>query len=306
VSLRAPPPTNTYKWSATSWGADGTLLGGIAEANFADAIGGTSGNDKTNGFGGNDALSGNAGNDEIDGGVGDDLIGGGTGSDHISGGDGKDFINSSATLNVYKRYKPDDSWSPPGGQVVVTQGPGWGIYLDPQTDGTTTTVWSGSDSPAGDDGDFVDGGAGDDAIISGGGADHVLGGDGDDQIDGMGGDDVLEGGDGNDNIQADGIIKSGFMNSLAAQFHGNDFIDGGAGNDTLQAGGGSDVVFGGAGNDKIWSDASGKTSSPDYVDVAYHGNDYLDGEDGDDYLEGGGPTKPAYCMARPSCDCCSN
>jgi hypothetical protein len=52
VSLRAPPPTNTYKWSATSWGADGTLLGGIAEANFADAIGGTSGNDKTNGFGG--------------------------------------------------------------------------------------------------------------------------------------------------------------------------------------------------------------------------------------------------------------
>ncbi len=194
--LPGDPLYNTYKWGATSWAADGTLTGGVAQANFADVITGSALADKIFGLGGNDALDGGAGNDEIDGGVGDDLIGGGTGSDNIKGGDGND------------------------------------------------------------------------SIIASGGDDRVQGGLGDDKIDGMGGNDVLEGNEGKDNIQGDGIIKAGFMNTLATQYHGADFLDGGAGDDTLTGGGGNDVV--------------------------YRGADYLDGEDGNDYMEGEGKDDTLY------------
>ena len=281
------PAYNTYKWSATSWGQDGTLIGGLAEPDFSDVIRGTGGNDRIAGLGGNDALDGGAGNDDIDGGVGDDLIGGGAGSDNIDGGDGNDYINSSATLNVALRSRPTDSWSPPGAQQVLTQGAGWGIYLD-TINGDPVTVWSGSDRPTATDADVVDAGAGNDWVIAGGGDDRVQGGTGADQIDGMGGNDVLEGGDGNDTIQGDGLIKAGFMNSLAAPLHGGDFLNGGAGDDNLQGGGGSDALYGGVGNDQMWGDASGKTSDADYLDRAFHGNDYMDGDEGDDYIEGGG------------------
>ncbi len=276
------PNYNTYAWNETSWAADGTLINGVAELDFSDVIKGTAGNDKIAGLGGNDALDGGAGNDEIDGGSGDDLIGGGAGSDNIKGGDGADYINSSATLNVFQRLRPTDSWSPPAGQVVKTQGAGWGIYLDTLPSGDPIIIWSGSDNPAGTDGDVVDAGAGNDWVIASGGDDRVQGGLDDDQIEGMAGDDVLEGGDGKDSINGDGLIKAGFMNSVEAQYHGADFVDGGAGDDTLTGGGGNDVIYGGADNDKLWGDVGGKTSDADYLDLAYHGSDYLDGEDGND------------------------
>ena len=139
-----------------------------------------------------------------------DVIATDAGDDFVDSAQGNHYINSSADLNVNGRYKPDDSWSPPGEQVVKAQGPGWGIYLDSETDGDKVTVWSGSDNPAGSDGDIVDAGAGDDWVIASWGADYVNGGAGDDWIDGLAGDDVLEGGDGKDTINADGIIKAGY------------------------------------------------------------------------------------------------
>jgi hypothetical protein len=105
----------------------------------------------------------------------------------------------------------------------------------------------------------------------------VQGGLGDDQIDGMGGDDVLEGNDGKDSINGDGLVKIGLMNSVAGPSHGADFLDGGLGNDSLTGGGGNDVVYGGGDNDSMWGDASGRTSDAGYLDVAYHGADYMDG-----------------------------
>jgi Ca2+-binding RTX toxin-like protein len=200
----------TYPWITTSWAADGTLSGGVTEANFSDVLNGTAGNDKLSGLGGNDALSGGAGNDEIDGGMGDDLIGGGTGSDRILGGIGDDYITSSATLHVAQRYSLSDSWHPPGTQQVLTQGALWGIYKDTLPDGSSVTIWDGPDSPMGQDADVVDAGAGDDWVIASGGDDRVQGGLGDDQLDGMGGNDVLEGGDGKDAVIGDGLIKAGF------------------------------------------------------------------------------------------------
>ncbi len=267
------PAYGTYAWGETTWAADGTLNNGLPEANFADVITGTAANDKISGLGGNDALSGGAGNDVIDGGTGDDLIGGGAGSDTIQGGAGNDFIASSATLNVAPRNKPTDSWSPPGGQAVITQGPGWGVYKDTK-DGEPITIWSGTDTPSGTEADVIDGGAGNDHIIASGGADRAQGGTGDDQLDGMGGDDILEGNDGKDTINGDGLIKPGYLNSVAAQYHGADFIDGGAGDDELTGGGGSDDIYGGADNDKIWGDDTGNTGDANYLNLAYHGNDY--------------------------------
>lgn len=148
--------------------------------------------------------------------------------------------------------------------------------------------------PSGGDGDYVDGGNGDDAIIGGGGADRLLGGAGADQIDGMAGNDVLEGGDGADVLEGDGLVKTGYMNSLAGALHGDDFLDGGGANDTLNGGGGADALYGGTGDDKLFGDAGGKIADSTYVQLAYHGNDYLDGEDGDDYLEGGGHDDTLY------------
>ncbi len=287
------PAYGTYAWGETSWATDGTLNNGLPQANFADVITGTAANDKINGLGGNDALSGGAGNDVIDGGIGDDLIGGGAGSDTIQGGAGNDYIASSATLNVAPRNKPTDSWSPPAGQPILTQGPGWGVFIDIR-DGQPTAIWSGANTPSGTEADVIDGGAGNDNIIASGGNDRVQGGLDDDDLSGMAGDDILEGNDGKDTINGDGTIKPGYLNTIAAQYHGADFIDGGAGDDKLTGGGGNDDIYGGADNDKLYGDSGGNTGNADYVNLAYHGNDYLDGEGGDDYIEGGGKDDTLY------------
>ena len=285
------PTFGTYAWGETAWANDGTLTNGLPEADFGDVINASvagSNGSVIKGRGGNDALSGSSGKDDIFGDEGDDLIGGGEGSDNIRGGDGNDYINSSATLNVLQRQKPTDSWSPPAGQTIVTQGPRWGIYDDVRADGEPIIIWSGSNSPTGTDGDVVDGGAGNDYIITGGGADRVQGGADDDTVFGMGGDDILEGGTGKDFINGDGLIRTGHMNSLAAQYHGADYINGGAGDDELTGRGGKDEIYGGADNDRLYGDSGGKTDDAEYVNLANHGANYLDGEGGTDYLEGGG------------------
>ena len=83
---------------------------------------------------------------------------------------------------------------------------------------------------------LIDGGAGDDHLMVGGGATTLLGGDGNDVLIGGPGNDVLIGGDGNDVIFGD---------------RGNDLLDGGNGNDLLFGGSGNDVLIGGAGNDRL-------------------------------------------------------
>ena len=289
------PLYNTYFWNGTNWETDGTLTGGLIEANFSDGLVGTAGRDKIDGLGGNDALSGGGGNDEIDGGTGDDLIGGGQGSDKIMGGDGNDFINSSADLFTGLRKYPSNTWQGPFGKPILASGALWGIYTSEESDGFPVTTWDGSAYPGGTDSDFIDAGDGNDHVIAGGGDDRVKGGAGDDGIVGMGGGDVLEGGDGKDFIRGDGINKPGYFTSMAVSLHGADFIDGGLDDDTLEGQGGADIVFGGAGKDFVYGDSGGKTDEPHfYTDPNFHGADYLDGEDGDDYIEGGGKDDTLY------------
>lgn len=274
---------NTFVWSTTSWATDGTLTGGVAEANFSDALFGTTGVDKINGLGGNDALSGGAGNDQIDGGDGDDMIGGGAGSDHILGGAGNDQIFSSADLYNKRRNKPTDTGSDhykdsllPGSKILLS-GATWVVY-----EKDNIIYHGGTKFPDGTDADYVDGGAGNDFIISSGGGDYVQGGTGKDTIWGMGGNDVLHGGDDADFVNGDGNLKPGLLQSSAIAQHGDDFLDGGAGDDVLIGGGGDDAIFGGVGDDNMWGD-TGVTSDVSLV----LGNDFLNGEEGNDKLTGG-------------------
>lgn len=127
----APPkdgqPTGVYEWDKTTWNtANGTLTGGIGEADFADVIYASAYADDIQGLGGNDALSGNAGNDKIDGGLGSDLIGGGAGSDTLHGGAGNDFIFGGFNLNAPPRTSIADNWTPPSGGTPIISAPTWG------------------------------------------------------------------------------------------------------------------------------------------------------------------------------------
>jgi len=100
----------------------------------------------------------------------------------------------------------------------------------------------------------IDGGAGNDHLIAGGGPTKLLGGDGNDKLIGSRVGDKIYGGKGND------IIYGG---------SGNDMLDGGNGNDKLYGGSGNDLLLGGAGNDLL---------------VGGPGKDTLDGGAGRDRL----------------------
>jgi Ca2+-binding RTX toxin-like protein len=94
----------------------------------------------------------------------------------------------------------------------------------------------------------VNGGGGNDLLISGDGPDLVLGGDGSDSLWGIGGDDVLLGGAGSDDLI------------------------GGDGNDVMIGGSGNDMLFGGSGRDLV---------------IGAQDNDLLDGGADDDIVIGG-------------------
>ena len=120
---------------------------------------------------------------------------------------------------------------------------------------------------ADDDGDRVDGGAGDDSIAGGAGWDLLYGAEGNDTVAGGEGQDWIEGGTGNDEI--DGDEGADFLGGGA----GSDAIRGGTGDDTLAGHGGDDELHGGEGNDVL---------------EGGEGADTLDGGEGDDELYGDG------------------
>ncbi len=284
IDLTVPPTNpgfNTYKWSATSWAANGTLTGGIVQANFNDVIVGSSNVDSINGLGGNDALDGGAGNDILNGGAGNDLIAGGAGSDIIQGGAGNDMILSATGLSVPQRTGPGDDWQAPSGKTVWIKGSNWGV-ADNNND--SFTIYGGGSLTQNAAPDVVFAGNGDDRVTGGLGDDYIDGGLNDDTLWGQGGNDIIDGGGGNDFIEGDGTIKPGFYTTVPEANHGNDYLDGGVGADSIFGDSKNDLLFGGIGNDFLWGDDITETELPGQ----YHGNDYLDGGEGNDQLIGGG------------------
>ncbi|KEQ01652.1 Hemolysin-type calcium-binding repeat (2 copies), partial [Snodgrassella alvi SCGC AB-598-J21] len=285
-----------YYWGWKNRNAKGAIIGGVVEKGFEDVIKGTDGADEINGLDGGDAIDGMGGNDIILGGDGTDLLAGGGGSDIIKGGAGDDFIWANNHLNMRDRIRPGERWTmPASGKKMIYAGPNWGIYIDQQDtmifDGLSKTF----DDAADVGGDFLYGGDGSDYIVGSNLNDYIEGDSvapasteqGDDIIYGMAGNDYIIGGKGNDFLHGDGILRLGFLNSLAGALHGDDYIDGGDGDDQIIGDGGNDVIIGGNGNDKLYGDNAVYTKE-EMLDAKYHGNDTIYGGAGNDEIIGGG------------------
>jgi len=217
--------------------------------------------------------------DHIDGAGGDDFILSGRGHDVINGGAGNDYIRASWS-GTYSYGQNANSGLP-----LIIGGNGWGILN--AGSGYIPLNWSylgySTSYTGGDDGNVIDGGAGNDDIDSGGGADVVHGGSDDDGIRGNGQGDTLYGDDGNDKIYGDGFDSGATAIEVTLlSAHGADVIDGGLGNDMLVGQGQSDTLFGGEGDDFLDGDETDLTNTP----AANHGDDYLDGGSGNDTLMG--------------------
>jgi Ca2+-binding RTX toxin-like protein len=296
VAVPAPgnPLTGDYAKATNAAGTtylldgNGNYIGTGPQANASDILLGSAAADVIQGMGGSDALLGYGGDDVIEGGDGADILMGGLGADTLNGGAGQDIIYGSSNGSVYA--PTDTHYVAPVATFPNVFGQGFSWVMDsPNRDAEGIMNWFLSDNvqrdtQANDQGNIIDGGAGDDLILAGTGGDIVHGGADSDEIFGMGGSDQLFGDDGADRIFGDGSVVTTLLHNTAADQHGNDVIDGGAGNDILIGQGGDDEIFGGNDNDKLWGDDRDSASTP----VTIHGNDYLDGEDGNDELVGGG------------------
>jgi VCBS repeat-containing protein len=221
------------------------------------------------GTGGDNTLSGGDGNDTLLGGDGNDLLDGGSGNDSLLGGGG------------------DDSYSVDSYFDSITEA----------ADAGTDTVYSQLDYTLGDNLENLTlQGAWAYAAVGNRLANTLIGTDGDNWLDGQAGADLMIGGGGDDNYNVDNsgdqaveaadgghdtVISSvsyaltantedlmltgtdnldGTGNSLDNRLLGNggdNRLDGGDGNDRLVGGLGADTMTGGSGDDSYWVDDSG-------------------------------------------------
>jgi len=251
---------NTDTTSIVDSGGDNADF--VPGAQGADTLSGAGGNDTLNGFGGADSLVGGAGDDRLVGGTGDDTMAGGVGNDTYvvdsagdvvveAPGEGTDTIQSSLSSLNLSRYA--------NVEVVTLTNAGGATAMG--TDANETfNGGAGADS--------IDAGGGNDILGGGPGANSLSGGLGDDTLSGgVGGGEVLDGGDGNDILitaggqgadsliggaENDVFVLNNFtvvnganqvLASLTGDFAGSSF-DGGAGTDTLAVNG--HVAFKGA------------------------------------------------------------
>lgn len=167
--------------------------------------------------------------------------------------------------------------------------------------------------------DVLSGGNGNDSVYGEAGNDLLAGDAGNDDLHGGSGNDFLDGGADDDVLFGDDLTFAAFRwseldfaggyrstpqaETYEAEF-GNDTLRGGSGDDFLFGMAGADILYGDAGNDYLVGDFYEVVSIPvlrlneagtDFVmddsthfaeAVQFHGNDFLDGGDGDDYLVG--------------------
>ena len=266
------------------------------------------GSQTLSGLGGNDSLFGGGGADLLQGGIGNDLLVGGTGDDRLEGGigndtyafavgDGQDILSdsegidriefgesiASATVEVRQLNANDLRLAIMGTSDRITilngRNAAAGIETIAFSDGTS---WSFAELQERsrissefadtlyltDNGDVIDGLAGNDTLYGLGGNDLLTGGEGDDRLEGGAGDDTLLGGVGNDTLL--GQDGDDFLDGAA----GDDDLQGGAGNDTYRwaRGDGQDTLTESSGLDVIEFDAQ---LTPDDLQVVLSGTDSL-------------------------------
>jgi VCBS repeat-containing protein len=259
------------------------------EANRADQLFDSAGNDVIQSFGGTDTIDAfRGGDDRLDGGAGRDVVMGRDGNDVVIGGADGDLLRGDAGRDrIY-------------GATEMT---------------IEDAIAALEGSPTAQKGDFTDGGTGDDTLASGADNDALNGGGGNDLIIAGAGDDDIEGDLEtaqatfdwsvvrsviNDpsgvtiysrtynnvafaplNAPGDDVAYGGAGADWAFMNDGNDWIDAGGGDDVVFGDAGADEIFGGGGADKLFGDSAA-------VPQALHGADYLDGGDGDDLMNGDG------------------
>ena len=235
-----PDSDGFYPGLVKYWGNSGandiTGNSNVQKNDQAKLIEGGQGNDVILAGTGSDIVHGGADNDKVFGHTGDDILFGDGGSDRIYG----DYLISSDFLSADHGKDIIDGGN--GDDFLLGQGKDDIIFGGNDND----KIWGDDKSTTLLDPEYN-------------GADYLDGGDGNDQITGGGKDDTLIGGIGNDTLWGDDTEAN-----LAKQYHGNDYLYGGAGTDGLYAGSGNDYLDGGAGIDT------------------------LNGEDGDDILLGSG------------------
>jgi Ca2+-binding RTX toxin-like protein len=264
-----------------AYSGENTLEGGAGQ----DMLSGGIDNDSLYGGIDGDALYGSDGDDFLDGEEGSDTLSGGIGRDVMMGGSGDDSMYGGGVL-VAASYLFDGFMtfysSTPTGLVDLVDPTQYFNY--PDRTGSTSNIFSLD----GDGNDYLSGGAGNDSLSGGQGDDVLDGGDDQDELIGDAGNDLLLGGSGKDTLYGDGYTygEPFVGNYTYAQFHGNDYLDGGDGDDQLQGDGGSDTLIGGQGNDLIYADT--RDSAGNELEYQYQGQDLLDGGAGNDTLWGQG------------------
>ena len=289
---------------------DNVFTGGSAD----DTAVGNGGNDNLSGNGGNDVLVGNAGSDTLSGGDGEDtlysadgstdpydpwappILDTGTEADTLTGGAGSDRIYAGygddvdgGTDGYYGDYLFISFLGAPSGVTVdftltsqtIGGGTITGIENISWVQGSNFDDYINVSSPTSNgysDFTVVYGMAGNDHLVAGYYTGTLDGGDGNDIVDGRNSQylNAANGGAGDDVIYTSGSPTT--------------VTDGGSGNDTIYS---ANRTYGGEGNDTIvlgYSGYPGMTASGDGGDDHLKGNDYgeewLEGNDGNDLLEG--------------------
>ncbi|WP_439142898.1 Hint domain-containing protein [Planktotalea sp.] len=264
--------------SISAGGGDDTIIAGLGDDNVNAGLG----NDSIEGGIGADTIRGEEGDDTILGGDGDDSLLGFEGSDSVDGGSGDDFINTRTSLGT---GAPDQGY--PGAFTGDS---------DATNDQDTVDGGIGNDTIlTGDDDDSVAGGDGADSIDAGFDDDTVDGGIGSDTITGGEGNDSLDGGDGGDLIYGDDVSGDAAPLNIADETdlltaNSLDTISGGEGNDTIFGMDDGDSITGDAGDDVLDGGLDDDTVDGGIGNdsiLGDHGNDNLIGGSGVDTLEGG-------------------
>ncbi|WP_146049985.1 Hint domain-containing protein [Roseovarius confluentis] len=251
----------------------------------ADSIMAGAGNDTVHGGAEDDTVRGGTGDDQIDGGTGNDTLYGQGGSDSLRGGDGHDLIDSRGGDGY---GLPDTGYTDPGN-------PGLNYASDPDPFDDRDTVDGGLGNDrilTGDDDDVITGGAGNDTIDAGFDADSITGDAGADLIEGNAGRDTIDGGTEDDLIYGDVSASNplypyyplyNLPNDGTDQNPGDnaDSILGGDGNDTIFGQDDDDTISGGQGHDVI----DGGLDAD--IITGGDGNDSIDGGDGADSVDAG-------------------
>jgi len=248
----------------------GSIVSGANSADFSEIeeIRTGAGNDTldASATSGGVTLDAGAGDDTVDGGDGNDTIFGFEGSDSVLGGAGDDVINTRTSPGT---GVPDEGYGAPGDPLFYPADP------DALNDRDTVDGGTGNDIIlTGDDNDLIFGGDGNDTVDAGFDDDTVSGGAGMDSLEGNEGNDTIDGGADDDIIFGDVSPDNPDFALYAPYELPNDGTDLAPGNnaDSLTGGAGNDTIFGQDDNDTI----EGGT-----------GNDLLDGGIDDDLIDGG-------------------